>query len=172
MSSQWGPQKVLQGLLSHELKAYLCFWCIFNSMSYDYIIVLSKVCKPDNFESHNFLKLSFMSICGLQILLNVDLSWNQTLLTYLLYGRQTRITQLILAISLWQVIFLQSKRILWLICMVHVNEGLPFAWDLCLENLQILNHVFDWLYYTQCLTSFSLSITYLGFMHGFLFYFI
>ena len=27
--------------------------------------ILSKACKPDNFESHNSLKLSFMNICGL-----------------------------------------------------------------------------------------------------------
>ena len=27
--------------------------------------ILSKGCKPDNFESHNSLKLSFMNICGL-----------------------------------------------------------------------------------------------------------
>ena len=28
--------------------------------------ILSKVCKPDNFEPHNSLKLSFMNIRGLQ----------------------------------------------------------------------------------------------------------
>ena len=27
--------------------------------------ILSKACKPDNFESHNFLKLSFTNIRGL-----------------------------------------------------------------------------------------------------------
>ena len=27
--------------------------------------ILSKGCKPDNFESHNSLKLSFTNICGL-----------------------------------------------------------------------------------------------------------
>ena len=37
----------------------------------------------------------------------------------------------------------------------------------------ILTFVFDWLYFTQCLTSFFfLSITFLAFMHGFWFYFI
>ena len=38
---------------------------------------------------------------------------------------------------------------------VHVKEGLVFAWDLFLENLQILTFVLDWLYFTHCLTSFS-----------------
>ena len=38
---------------------------------------------------------------------------------------------------------------------VYVKEGLPFAPDLSLENLQILTYGFDWLYFTQCLTSLS-----------------
>ena len=59
--------------------------------------ILSKWCKPDSFKSHKFLKLE------LQILLNVNVSLNQTLLTFLLYVRQTWMTQLILALSLWGV---------------------------------------------------------------------
>ena len=35
---------------------------------------------------------------------------------------------------------------------VCVKEGLPFAWDLFLENLRILSYVFDWLDFTQCPT--------------------
>ena len=61
--------------------------------------ILSKECKPDNFESHNSLKLSFKNIRVLQILrilvrflLIVNLSLNQTLLTFLVYGRQTWVT--------------------------------------------------------------------------------
>ena len=41
--------------VSHELTVYL-----FNSMNFDHIF--KKVCKPDNFESHNSLKLSFTNI--------------------------------------------------------------------------------------------------------------
>ena len=37
---------------------------------------------------------------------------------------------------------------------VYVKEALPFAWDLSLEN-STDSYVFDWLYSTQCLTSFS-----------------
>ena len=63
--------------------------------------ILSKVCKPDNFELLNYLKLSFTNIQGLRLnLLIVSLSLNQTLLTFLLYVRQTWMAQLILAISL------------------------------------------------------------------------
>ena len=33
MSSQWGSHKLVQGLVSHELTAYLCFWHICSSMN-------------------------------------------------------------------------------------------------------------------------------------------
>ena len=63
--------------------------------------ILSKACKPGNFESHNSLKLTTMILGAfVQILFIVILSMNQTLLTFLLCMRQTWMTQLILAISL------------------------------------------------------------------------
>ena len=37
---------------------------------------------------------------------------------------------------------------------VYVREGLPFALELSLEN-PADSYVLDWLYFTQCLTSFS-----------------
>ena len=40
---------------------------------------------------------------------------------------------------------------------VYVKEELPFARDL--SSLQILTYVFDLLYFTQCLTSFSLYLS-------------
>ena len=91
MSSQWGSQKLHQGLMSHELTAYLS---VFNLFLIQGIMVkLSRGCKPDNFEPHNSLKLSFMNIWGLHsIFLNVNLSLNQTFMTFLLYVRQTWMT--------------------------------------------------------------------------------
>ena len=38
---------------------------------------------------------------------------------------------------------------------VYVKEGLPFARDVSLENSADSYYVLDWLYFTQCLTSFS-----------------
>ena len=37
-----------------------------NLMNYGHIAILSKACKPDNFELHNSLKLSFTNIRGLR----------------------------------------------------------------------------------------------------------
>ena len=62
---------------------------------------LSKACKPDNFEWHNSLKLSFTNIRAfVRILLIVNLSLNQTLVAFLICVMQTWMTQLILVISL------------------------------------------------------------------------
>ena len=88
MKSQWESQKLLKG------------WCLMNSLSvFDLLltrwimVILWKGCKPNNFKSHNSLKLRFMNIEGL-------------------------------------------------------------IWDLFLENFAD-SYVFDWLYFTQCLNSFS-----------------
>ena len=62
-SSQWGSQKLLQGSVSHELTVHLS---VFDPFLTQWIMaILSKGSKPDNFESHNSLKFSFMNICGL-----------------------------------------------------------------------------------------------------------
>ena len=60
ISSQWGSQKLLQGLVSHEITAYLSVFDLF--LTQWIMIILSKGCKPDNFELHNCLKLSFTNI--------------------------------------------------------------------------------------------------------------
>ena len=64
VSSQWGSQKLLQGLVSHELTFYLSVSNLF--LTQWIMIIISKGCKPDNFEPHNSLKLSFTNISGLR----------------------------------------------------------------------------------------------------------
>ena len=57
MSSHWGSQKILQGLMFHEVTTYLsAFYLLLTQWI---MAILSKGCKPDNFEWHNSLKLSF-----------------------------------------------------------------------------------------------------------------
>ena len=63
MSFQWRLQKLLQGLVSYELTAYLP---VFDLSWTQYIMaMLLKGCKPDNFKSNNSLKLSITNIPGL-----------------------------------------------------------------------------------------------------------
>ena len=63
MSSQWGSQKLLHGLVSHELTVYRS---IFNQFKVNELwSYYQRACKPDNFESgHYSLKLSFTNIRG------------------------------------------------------------------------------------------------------------
>ena len=48
--------------MSHELTAYLSVFNLFLTQTI--MAMLSKGCKPDNFEPHNSLKLSFTNIWG------------------------------------------------------------------------------------------------------------
>ena len=115
MNSRWKSWKLLQGLVSYKLTAYLFVLNLF--LTQWIMTILSKECKPDTFESYNSLALQIFE-AFLSISLNVNLSLNQTLLTLVLYVWQTCMIKLILAIFLWGVVFLKSKRILLLICVV------------------------------------------------------
>ena len=128
--------------------------------------ILSKGCKPDNFESHNSLKLSFTNIWGLRsnfvecesflksnspdifALCETNLddsidSGNFSVRGYLPLIRKDSITHMHgLA--------------------VYVKEGLPFAWDLSLENsadsylcfqLALLHSVSYFFFFYQSLSS-------------------
>ena len=57
-------KKLLQVLVSHELTVYLPIFDLFLTHE---MTILSKGRKPDNFESHNSLKLSFTNIRGLPL---------------------------------------------------------------------------------------------------------
>ena len=61
--------------------------------------ILPKQCKPDNFNHITYSLASQILKAFVQIFLTVNLSLLETLLTFLLYVRQTWMTQLILAIS-------------------------------------------------------------------------
>ena len=120
MSSQWRSQKLLQGLVSHELRAYLSIFDVF--LTQWIMAILLKGCKPDNFESHNSLKLSFRNIRGLLSNFVECDSLNQTLLTFWLYAGQTWMTHLILAISVGQFIYAISF-------LAQLDSGILCLWN-------------------------------------------
>ena len=66
----------------------------------------------------------------------MNISWNQTLLTFLLYVRQTWMTQLILGVFFSSYLPLIQKDYSTHMhgLAVYLKEGLPFWWDLSLEN--------------------------------------
>ena len=166
MSSQWGSQKLLQGLVSYEITTYLS---VSNLFLIQWIMaILSKGCKPDKLEPNNSQILALQIFEGfVTILLNVNLSLNQTLRTYLLF-RQTWMTQVILAISLWGVIFLRYEKIL-----------LLYAWSCSLCERTISRKIFGFLLMLSIgftslivLLPFPLLITFFADLHDFWFYFI
>ena len=94
--------------------------------------LLSKGCKPDNFESHNSLKLSFTNICGLHsnfvecesfLILNLC----ETNLDNSIDSGNFSVTGYLPLIQKDSITHMHSLA-------VYVKEGLPFAWDLYLEN--------------------------------------
>ena len=155
MSSQWRSQKLLQGLVSHELTVYLSIFNLFklNELWPYYQKHVNQIIL--NRTTLWSLALRIFE-AFIQILLIVNLSLNQTLLIFLLCVRQTWMTQLILAISLWGVIFSNPKgfcysyarsRSLCKDCLLHGTY--------LQKTLRILTYVFEWLNYTQYLTPFS-----------------
>ena len=158
--NRWGlsrSQKLLQGLVSLELTAYLSVFDLFLTR----LIMTTYYQKDVNFESHNFLKLSFTNIRGLHpffIMLNfprIKFSrhscsiWGK--LGWLNWSWQFPCEGLSSFIRKDSAIHMHGFA-------VYVKEGLPFAWGLSLEK-SADSYVFDWLYFTQCLTFNCLTIT-------------
>ena len=132
MSSQWGSQQWLQGLVSHELTAYFSVWDLF--LTQQFLAILSKGCKPGNFELHNSLKLRFTNICNFHL--------NYVEYESLLESRSPDILALceknlddsIDSGNLTGKVYLPLIQKNFIAVAVYVKEGLPFAWGLPLEN--------------------------------------
>ena len=100
--------------------------------------ILSKECKPDNFESHNSLKLSFTNIHGLCLNFvecesffesnSPDiLALCETNLDDSIDSGNSSVTGYLLLIRKDSITHMHGLA-------VYVKEGLPFARDLSLEN--------------------------------------
>ena len=97
-------EKLLQGLIPHELKAYLS---IFNLFKLSELWTYYQKHVNHVILDHTTQSLALQKFYALvQILLIANLSLNYILLKFLLYVRQNWMTQLILAISLWECIVL------------------------------------------------------------------
>ena len=119
--------------------------------------ILSKGCKPDNFESQNSLELSFTNIHGFgsifvecESLLESNspdiLALCETNLDDSIDSGNFSVTGYLALIQKDYITHMHGLA-------VYVKERLPFALDLSLENSA--DSYDDWLYFTHCLTSFS-----------------
>ena len=100
--------------------------------------ILSKGCKPDNFESHNSLKLSFTNICGLPSKFVECKSFLESNFPDILALSETNLNDSIdsgnfsvrgYLLLIWKDSITHMHGL-----AVYVKEGLPFARDLSLEN--------------------------------------
>ena len=120
---------------------------------------LSKACKPYNFKSRNSLKLSFTNIRCLRsdfVCCESFLESNSPVFLALCETNQDGSIDSGNFFGRCYLPLIQED------CSSHmhglamyVKEGLPFARDLSLENSADSYLCFNWLYFTQCLTSFS-----------------
>ena len=121
--------------------------------------ILSKACEPVNFESHNSLKLSFTNIRGLRSNFVDCESFLESNSPDILALCETNLDDSIDSFNFSVRGYLPLIREDSITHMhglaVYVKKGLPFARTNLWKTLQILIYVFDWLYFTQFLTSFS-----------------
>ena len=146
--------------------------------------ILSKACKPDNFESHNSLKLSFTNTWGLRLNFVDCKPFLESNYPDIFALCETNLDDSIDFSNFYVRGYLpliwknSSTHIHGL--AVYVKEGLPFAWDLSLENSALLlmfltgfqSSLSKTLASLSVFLLFALSITFFVFEHSFWFYFI
>ena len=100
--------------------------------------ILSKACKPDNFESHNSLELSFMNIQGLCSNFVDCESFLEQNSPDILALYETNLDDSIdsanFSVRGYLPLIRKDSSTHMHGLAVYVKEGLPFAWDLSLEN--------------------------------------
>ena len=99
---------------------------------------MSKVCKPDNFESHNSLKLSFTNIRGLRSNFVDCESFLESNSPDVLALCETNLDHSIdsgnFSVRGYLPLIRKDSSTHMHGLGVYVKEGLPFAWDLSVEN--------------------------------------
>ena len=171
MSPQWRSEKLLQGLVFHELTAYLS---VFNLLKLNELWPYYQ--KHVNQTILNRTTLWSLALrifeAFVRILLIVNLSLNQTLLTFLLC--ETNLDDSIdsgnLSVRGYLPLIQKDSGTHMQGLAVYVKEGLPFAWDWSLENSADSYLCFQLaLLHSVSLLLLSLSITFFIFLHSFWF---
>ena len=100
--------------------------------------ILSKACKPDNFELHNSLKLSFTNIRGLRSSFVDCESFLESYSPDSLALCETNLNDSndcdLFSVRGYLPLIRNDSSIHMHVLAVYVKEGLSFAWDLSLEN--------------------------------------
>ena len=100
--------------------------------------ILSKACKPDNFESHNSLQLSFTNIRGLRLNFDDCESFLESNSPDILALCESNLDDSIdsgnFSLRGYLPLIRKDSSTHMHGLAVYVKEGLPFAWDVSLEN--------------------------------------
>ena len=128
--------------------------------------ILSKACKPDNFELHNSLRLSFTNIRDLCLNFVDCESFLESNSPEIPAVSETNLDYSIDSgsFSVWGYLpLIQKDSSTYMHSLaVYVKEVLPFSWDLSLENSGD-----SYLCFQLALLLFSLLITFFIFVHSF-----
>ena len=137
--------------------------------------ILSKACKPDNFEPHNSLKLSFTNIQGVRSNIVDCKSLLESNSPDIFALCETNLADSIdsgnFSVGGYLPVIWKDSSTHMHGLTVYVKERLPFAVDLSLENCRFLFMFSTGFTPLSVLLLFLLPITF-RFVHGFLFYFI
>ena len=125
------------------------------------MVILSKTCKPDNFESHNSLKLSFTNIQGLCLNFVDCKSFHESNSADILALSETNLDDSInsgsFSVRGFPPLIQKDSNTHMHGLADYVKEGLPFAWDLSLEN-----STYSYLYFRLALVH---SVSYFFFLY-------
>ena len=140
--------------MSHELTVYLSDLPLSRLNE---IVIFSEACKPENLEFHNSLKLGFTSISGFCSTLFGYNSFLEANFPDILALSDTNLDDSIDSCNFSMreyFLLIQKDSVTHMYGLaVYMKERFPFPLDLSLENSQ---DFYFWLYFIQCLTSFSL----------------
>ena len=122
------------------------------------MVILPKGCKPDNFELHNPVKISFRNIRGLCSNFVDCESFLESNCPDILALCETNLDDSVDCgnLSVWGYLPLIRKDFATHVWFRSLCEGrTSFYTGLISRKLQIFTCVFDWIYFTQCLASLS-----------------
>ena len=140
------------------------------------MLILSKACKPDNFKSHNSLKLSFTNIRGLRSNFVDCESFLESNSPDILALCETNLYDSTdsgnFSVRGYLPLIQKNSNTHMHVLAVYLKEELSFLRDLYLENPADSYLCFQRSLLHCILLLFQLSITFFVFVHGFLFYFI
>ena len=138
--------------------------------------ILSKGCKPDNFEPYNSLRLSLTNIWGLRSNFVECESSLESNSPDILAPYETNLDDLIdcgnLSVRGYLPLIRKDSFNQMHSLAVYVKEGLPFAWDLSLGNCRFFLMFLTGFTLLSVSLLFPLLITFFFFVHGFWLYFI